>query len=282
MKKSQRIHFVKMQGAGNDFIVIDHQLGLDYAAFAKKACDRHMGIGADGVLVLDESTAAEHRMRIINADGSEAEMCGNGARCMAVYIARKFAVLPEVFGIETLAGVIRATVDGETAAVKLSDPKEYRPNIEIKIGDQKLSGHFINTGVPHTIVFVEGLSEFDVNGLGRVIRQHKVFAPKGTNVNFVQKIKEGYVELRTYERGVEAETLACGTGSVAAALVGYLQGFKELKPAQDANIKVVTKSGEILDVTFDLEVKDAKPVITNVWLKGSGKFICKGEYYYGI
>jgi diaminopimelate epimerase len=268
-----------MQGAGNDFIVIEHQPGLDHIAFAKKVCNRHMGIGADGVLVLDKSTACDYRMIIINADGSEAEMCGNGARCMAVYITHKYAVVPESFTMETLAGTIRASASGEIATVRLSDPKEYRPNIELRLGDQKVVAHFINTGVPHVIIFVHGLQEIDVNDFGRVIRNHPAFAPKGTNVNFVEKVREGYIALRTYERGVEAETLACGTGSVASALVGYLQNAGQLETRQGAGIKVITKSGEMLDVIFDLVLKDNKPLISNVWLKGSAKFICKGEYY---
>jgi len=274
-----KVPFVKMQGAGNDFIVIDHAVGLDYVALAKKVCDRHMGIGADGLMVLDAPSSGDYRMRIINADGSEAEMCGNGARCMAVYIAQKFALVPETFAMETLAGKICATVHGESASVRLSDPRDYRPNVEVKVGAQKLTGHFINTGVPHTVIFVQGLQEMDVNGLGRLVRNHPVFAPKGTNVNFVEKIKDDCIALRTYERGVEAETLACGTGSVAAALVGYLQGEAKHEPRKGAAIRVVTKSGELLDVAFDLDVVDEKNVITNVWLKGGGKFICKGEYY---
>ncbi len=273
------IQFAKMQGAGNDFIVIDHQPGMDYAGFARKVCNRNMGIGADGVLVFEESKGSGYGMRIINADGSEAEMCGNGARCMAVYIAHKFAVVPDVFTMQTLAGSIHATVRGEEASVQLSDPRDYRPDIDIELGEQTLSGHFINTGVPHTVIFVEALQECNVNSLGRVIRNHQVFAPKGTNVNFVERIEDGMVALRTYERGVEAETLACGTGSVAAALIGYLQGQKRLDPRKAAAIKVITKSGEVLNVIFDLDIQQDKPVMTNVWLKGSGKFICKGEYY---
>jgi diaminopimelate epimerase len=275
-----KVPFVKMQGAGNDFIVIDHAVGIDYSVFARKACDRHMGIGADGVMVLDGSSTGDYRMRIINADGSEAEMCGNGARCMAVYIAHKFALVPEIFSMETIAGKILAKVDGESAQVRLSDPKDYRPNIQIKVEGHKLTGHFINTGVPHAVIFVQGLQEMDVNGLGQLVRHHSVFAPKGTNVNFVEKIKDGCVALRTYERGVEAETLACGTGSVAAALVGYLQGKEKHIAEKGAAIRVVTKSGELLDVSFDIDVVEDKCVITNVWLKGSGKFVCKGEYYF--
>ncbi len=269
-----------MQGAGNDFVVIDHDPQLDYPVLARKACDRHMGIGADGVIVLGSSTVCDHRMRIFNADGSEAEMCGNGARCLAVYVANKFAVVPEIFTVETKAGTLQASVHGDIAAVRLSDPADYRPEVEIKAAGHKLTGHFINTGVPHVVVFVQGLQEMDVDGLGRLIRQHSLFAPKGTNVNFVEKVREGVVAVRTYERGVEAETLACGTGSVASALIGYLHSTGKLTPQKGAAMRVATKSGEVLDVTFDLDVVDKdRPVMTNVWLKGSGKLICKGEYY---
>ena len=283
----KKIPFVKMHGAGNDFIVIDEMPGLDYVRLAKQACDRHLGIGADGLLVLERSEKHTYRMRIINSDGSEAEMCGNGARCMAVYITQQFAVVPEEFAMETLAGVVRATVEGGIASVQLSNPRDYRPNIEIKFTEpglagkgQKMVGHFINTGVPHTIIFVHGLPEMDVSAMGRVIRNHSVFAPKGTNVDFVEMLKNGFVAVRTYERGVEDETMSCGTGSVAAALIGYLQGQKKLLPEKGICVKVVTKSGEVLEVTFDLALKDEKPLITNVWLKGSGKMVAKGEYFY--
>jgi diaminopimelate epimerase len=285
----QKISFFKMHGAGNDFIVIDEVPGMDYSRLARKACDRHLGLGADGLLVLERSQKHEYRMRVINSDGSEAEMCGNGARCMAVYIKQKYAVVPDEFRMETLAGVVRASVDGETACVQLSDPKDYRPNVEIRFSEpglagkgQKMIGHFINTGVPHTVIFVQGLAEMDVSGMGRVIRNHPVFAPKGTNVNFVEQVKDDFVAVRTYERGVEDETMSCGTGSVASALVAYLQAQKKLQPQKGASIKVVTKSGEVLDVSFDLDLKDEAPVITNVWLKGSGKIVAKGEYYYQI
>ena len=275
----KKISFTKMQGAGNDFIVIDHAEGIDYSALAIKACHRNFGIGADGLLVLDRSATSDFKMRIINADGSEAEMCGNGARCMAAYIAGKGVGAKETFTMETLAGVIHGSARGEVARVQLNDPKDYRSNIAIDLGDRQLTGHFINTGVPHTVIFVERLNDVDVEGIGRQIRHHTAFAPKGTNVNFVERVQDGVVALRTYERGVEAETLACGTGSVAAALIGFIQGHKTLTAHQLAAIKVLTKSGEMLDVSFDLAVKDQQPVISNVWLKGSGKFICKGEYY---
>lgn len=280
MINAVRVPFVKMQGAGNDFVIIDHDAPIDYASFAVKVCDRHLGIGADGVMVLSRSESADHKMRIINADGSEAEMCGNGARCMAVYIAHKFALVPEVFTMETLAGKIHASASGEMASVQLSAPKDYRADIEIKVADKKMSVHFINTGVPHTVIFVQGIQEMEIEALGRLIRHHQAFAPKGTNVNFVERVKAGYLAVRTYERGVEAETLACGTGSVAAALIGYLQGTTKLLACQGALVRVLTKSGEMLDVSFDLDMVDAKPLVSNVWLKGNARFICKGEYYY--
>lgn len=271
------IPFVKMVGAGNDFIIIEPRDNFDYTKFTKTVCDRHSGIGADGVLIADNSKVSDYRMRIINADGSEAEMCGNGARCMAAYIVANLKPAKELFGMETLAGEIKAEAQGEIARVQLSNPKDYRPDLNITVANQKLTVHYIDTGVPHTVVFVDGLQEVDVNSLGRLIRNHPRFAPRGTNVNFVERAREGMVAVRTYERGVEAETLACGTGSVASALIAYLQAHPKLKEKQGAFMKVVTASKEILEITFDLHEGYA---IDNVWLKGSAKLIAKGEYYY--
>ncbi len=271
------IPFVKMAGAGNDFIIIEARKNLDYAQFTRAVCARQNGIGADGVLVLDKSTQSDYRMRVINADGSEAQMCGNGARCMAAYIAANLKAVKPLFGIETLAGEILAQVQGEVARVRLSNPKDYRPNLNITVANQKLEVHYIDTGVPHTIVFVDGLQEVDTNSLGALIRNHPRFAPRGTNVNFVEHTRDGMVSVRTYERGVEAETLACGTGAVAAALVAYLHVNPNVKKQKDAFMKVSTASKEILEITFDL---DEGTKIDNVWLKGSAKLIAKGEYFY--
>lgn len=279
-----KIPFVKMVGAGNDFIVIEPNAKLDYIAFTKAVCSRHMGIGADGVLILEKSETSDYRMRIINADGSEAEMCGNGARCMAAYIVNKHAPTKKIFGVETLAGEILAEAKSEEACVRLSNPKDYEPNIEIKVDGRKMMVHYIDTGVPHVIVFVEGLQEIDVSTLGRVIRNHQRFAPRGANVNFVEpaskaggKGQNGMVAVRTYERGIEAETLACGTGSVAAALVSFMQLNPGVKDKNSAAIKVLTSSKEVLEVAFDLH-KDGH--IDNVWLYGTAKTIASGEYYY--
>jgi diaminopimelate epimerase len=271
------IPFVKMVGAGNDFIIIEPRKNFDYAKFTKAVCARQSGIGGDGVLILEKSVKSDYRMRIINADGSEAEMCGNGARCMAAYIVANLKPIKALFGMETLAGEILAEAKGEVARVRLSNPKDYRPNLNITIGKQKLEVHYIDTGVPHTVVFVDGLQEVDANSLGALIRNHQRFAPRGTNVNFVEHAREGMVSVRTYERGVEAETLACGTGAVASALISYLQAHPNVKKQKGAFMKVLTASKEILEITFDL---DEGHKINNVWLKGSAKLIAKGEYYY--
>lgn len=276
MKKS--IHFTKMVGAGNDFIIIEANKSLDYKKLALKACHRTNGIGADGILVLDKSKTADYRMRIINADGSEAEMCGNGARCMAAYIVKNKKPSKKLFSIETLAGTILGEAKGEIARVRLSEPNDYRPNVPIDLNGKTIHVHYIDTGVPHTIVYVNGLSTIDVNTIGKAIRYHKIFSPRGTNTNFVEQMSENLVAVRTYERGVESETRACGTGSVAAAIVSYLEANPGTlqRDQKKALMNVLTQSGETLEVTFDISAQK----ITNVWLKGSAKFIACGEYFY--
>ena len=271
------IPFVKMVGAGNDFIIIEARNDLDYTKFTKAVCARQNGIGADGVLILDKSKKSDYQMRIINADGSEAEMCGNGARCMAAFIVANFKAVKPLFSMETLAGEILAEAQNDVARVRLSNPKDYRPNLNITVANQKLEVHYIDTGVPHTVVFVDGLQEVATNTLGALIRHHPRFAPRGTNVNFVENTRDGMVSVRTYERGVEAETLACGTGAVATALIAYLYAHPRVKKQKGAFMKVSTASKEILEITFDL---DEGFKIDNVWLKGSAKLIAKGEYYY--
>lgn len=279
-----KIPFVKMVGAGNDFIIIEPHPPLDYVKFTKAVCARQTGLGADGVLILDKSKTSDYRMRIINADGSEAEMCGNGARCLAAYIVANCHPSKKLFGVETVAGEILAEAKGDQARVRLSDPKDFMQGLNITIAGQKIQVDFIDTGVPHTIVFVDGLQEVNVNSLGRLIRHHPRFAPRGTNVNFVEvaspqggKFGNSMVAVRTYERGVEAETLACGTGAVASALVSYLHIHPTVKEKKDAVMKVLTTGKEILEVTFDLH-KEHK--INNVWLKGTAKLVAKGEYYF--
>ncbi len=271
----RKINFTKMVGAGNDFIVVDAAAGLNYKKLAMKACDRTEGIGADGLLVLDKSKKADYKMRIINRDGSEAEMCGNGARCIAAYIVRNKKPRKKLFIVETLAGAITATATGEVARVQLSAPSGYHADIPLTVNDRRMRVSYIDTGVPHAIVFVDGLEAIDVAAIGRVIRHHERFAPRGTNVNFVEQVNERLVSARTFERGVEDETRACGTGSVAVAIVSYFKANPGVNDKEAAGMNVRTASGEILEVRFDIRAG----VVSNVWLKGSAKFIARGEYY---
>lgn len=264
-----------MAGAGNDFIVIEARPGTNYKRLAVNACDRTNGIGADGLLVLDKSKRADYRMRILNADGSEAEMCGNGARCMAAYIVRNKRPPKKFFKMETLAGQVLGSAKGEQAAIQLGAPVDYTPDIPIIVHGRATRVSYIDTGVPHVVVFVEGLSKIDVPSIGREIRCHERFQPRGTNVNFVEQGGRGMIHVRTYERGVENETKACGTGSVAAVIVTFLQNNPGVASKKTAGMSARTAGREILKVTFDV----IKGKVDNVWLTGSAHFIAKGEYY---
>lgn len=276
MAAKKIIPFTKMQGAGNDFIVIEARKDLNYRNLARRVCQRTFGIGADGLLVLDTSKKADYRMHIINADGSVAQMCGNGIRCLAAYIVRhrKPQVLP--FFIETLAGIIVAKARDETALVKLSQPYDYQPDIPLNVLGKKIHVNYINTGVPHTVIYVDALSNIDVAAIGRAVRYHKRFAPAGTNVNFVEQIARDRIAVRTYERGVEDETKACGTGSVAAAVISFLKTHPEVQNRSNIRMTVLTQSKEMLENSFNLKNGKAD----NVWLKGPAKFIAQGTYYF--
>ena len=264
-----------MAGAGNDFIMLDAPVNGDLKKLAAKACNRTSGIGADGIIVLDKSRKADYQMRVINANGSEAEMCGNGARCLAAYIVQTRKPKKKLFSIDTLAGTILAEAKGEVANVRLSDPKDYRADIEIDVNRHPLHVSYIDTGVPHAIVYVDDLEMINVNAIGPVIRYHDAFKPRGTNVNFVEQVNACLVDVRTFERGVENETRACGTGSVAAAIVTYLKSHPQTKNQKKARRNVRTRGKEILVVTFDIVEEN----VTNGWLKGSAKFIARGVYY---
>lgn len=240
------ISFTKMAGAGNDFIVIDNRakaLKKPGAEAARRLCDRKYSIGADGLILLEKSKKADIRMRIFNPDGSEAEMCGNGVRCIAKFAA-DHKIAKSKLSIETLAGLITAQVQGEGVKAKLVDPKELRTGLEVEVGGKSERLHFIDTGVPHAVLVVDSLAHCDVEGLGRAIRYHERFAPRGTNVDFISIRGKQAVEVRTYERGVEDETLSCGTGSTAGALVAA--ALNDLK----SPVLVYTKGGETLRIYF--------------------------------
>ncbi|MFN3966247.1 MAG: diaminopimelate epimerase [Endomicrobiia bacterium] len=260
---AQEINFWKMQAAGNDFIIIDNRkrvLKSNYSLIAKKLCQRKFSIGADGLLILDNSETADFKMLIFNSDGSQAEMCGNGARCIAYY-AFVNKIAKQKMKFETLAGEIKASISGENVKIQLTQPKDIKLDFNLKIDKKIFKVSYINTGVPHTIIFVNKVDKIDVNHIGRKIRYHKFFLPKGTNVDFVQVIDKNTIFLRTYERGVEAETLACGTGCVASAIVSGLKNFVK------SPVRCKTKSGEILKVYFKLADK-SEVRVNNLFLEG--------------
>jgi diaminopimelate epimerase len=214
--------FVKMSGAGNDFVVVDNRtlaLNLTREQIAN-LCHRHFGIGADGLLAAEPAgeAGADFRMRYYNADGGEAEMCGNGARCFARFVEAWPRTEPGRVRFLTQAGLITGEFVGHEIRVDLTPPTDLKLDREADFGWGRVRFHSINTGVPHAVVEVPDVELAEVMSLGRAIRHSKLFA-NGTNVNFVQATGAGDLVVRTYERGVEGETLACGTGVVAAALI---------------------------------------------------------------
>jgi diaminopimelate epimerase len=257
------MRFAKLQGSGNDFVVIDNRdgkveeflrsLNLDIKEFAKKVCAFHTGVGADGLILIENPENPENHFKwqFFNSDGSVAEMCGNGSRC-AVRFAFDEGIVGKEVRFETLAGVIKAYVldGGKRIKVQLTPPKDYR-EVFLSLNAQSIEGYFINTGVPHFVAIVNDLESIDVKKLGRAIRFHPEFQPKGTNVNFVEREGEDAIRIRTYERGVEGETLACGTGATASAIVAYKKGIVSKKP-----VRVLTKGGEVLAIDFDNDFRE--------------------------
>ena len=241
------IEFIKMQGTGNDFVVVDNRDGriADPAAFARTVCPRGTAVGADGVLLLETAPTEHARMRIINADGSEAEMCGNGARCFARF-AHEIGAAPAEMTIRTLAGVIRATVTPEGARVQMTDASMPQRLTDFTSGGVLYPEVWhCNTGVPHAVVPVTDVAAVDVEAQGRAMRQHRQFAPAGTNVNFIMPAGPNTLRIRTYERGVEAETQACGTGATASALAAArIWGYT-------SPVRLHTQSGSDLVIRFE-------------------------------
>jgi diaminopimelate epimerase len=265
-----KVEFTKMSGAGNDFILMDNRESTLHLSKEKIArlCHRHFGVGADGLLLVEAplNGNADFRMRYYNADGGEAEMCGNGARCFARY-ASQLANKNSVLSFETPAGLISAVLEGDMVTINMTQPQEIELNKTITLESGSYGIHHCNTGVPHAILFVGEIEAAKVEELGREIRFHIDFTPKGTNVNFVQKLGENSIRVRTYERGVEGETLACGTGVVASAIVSHLVR----KIALPMQVKV--QGGDILEVNF----KKKGTTFEDVTLKGPATFVFQGE-----
>ena len=264
------MNFTKMNGAGNDFVVVDNRDGS--RALSKESigrlCDRHRGVGADGVLAVEPPQAgADFRMRYYNADGGEADMCGNGARCFARFAARLLPGQTEALSFETPAGLIRARFSGELVTINMSEPHGLREPTDLEVeGLGACRVHFLNTGVPHAVVYVPDVAAVDMAKAGASLRWNPAFAPQGANANFAQILSPGSLVLRTFERGVEGETLACGTGVCAAALLHHMAS------GAPPPISVRVRGGETLEVGFDVS-----GTTRHVTLKGPADFVFDGE-----
>jgi len=273
------IPFTKMSGTGNDFIIIDNRCpllnGIDLATFTRAVCRRKFSVGADGLILIEESAAADFGWQFFNGDGSVAEMCGNGARCAARFAYEK-KIAPAAMRFATMAGIIEAVVNAEnpvSVKIRLTAPEDIVLNRQLAVGGRMRTLHSINTGVPHVVLLVDDVQAVPVIDWGRPIRYHELFRPAGTNVNFVQKLPDNGLHVRTYERGVENETMACGTGAVAAAIVASLLG--EVQPP----VQVTTSGGEQLIVYFTLPDNEGGAVDgaqSAVYLEGPANLVYEG------
>jgi diaminopimelate epimerase len=261
-----------MSGSGNDFIIIDNRKGIvdeeGLVNFVASVCRRKMSVGADGLILIEDTDAVDFKWRFFNSDGSVAEMCGNGARCAA-----RFAYIKGIAGaemsFETVAGIIHAKVAEDQVKIKMPDPSDLKTDYPLELEEGTISVSSVNTGVPHVVVETDNINDIKVVELGREIRFHDVYAPAGTNVNFVSLQNYGIVAIRTYERGVEDETLACGTGAIASAIViSYKNKLK-------SPVKVMTQSGGYLYIYY--KVKQGR--FYDIFLEGDARIIYKAQLW---
>jgi diaminopimelate epimerase len=256
-----KIEFYKYHGTGNDFIILDNRDGL-YSELnhrqVKKLCDRHFGIGADGLMLLNKKEGCDFEMKYFNADGNESTMCGNGGRCL-VKFAYNHGIHRSTYHFLAIDGMHEAEIetDGEVS-LKMNDVDRIEAHSNY---------YLLNTGSPHFVKFATNILDVDVVATGREIRYSKQFAAEGVNVNLVESMGENSIYVRTYERGVEDETLSCGTGVTAAALVNAHneRGF---------NSVIVKTPGGQLSVEYD---KNGETSFSNIWLCGPAQFVFKGE-----
>ncbi len=280
----EKVFFYKMSGAGNDFILIDKNSNPDFTLNSKsikKLCDRRNGIGADGVITIADSSTYDFEMQYFNADGSTGSLCGNGARCAIKFADVRGRLKSNNTRFLSNGLAYSGTVlNKEEIKFFFNPPKGLKFNFDISDGRRKINACFADTGSPHVVIKAEdilsdpgnsssaynNLEDIPVVELGREIRYHSEFAPGGTNVNFI-KLSDGKIHIRTYERGVEDETLACGTGVAASAVIGYFA--LGIKPP----VKLVTRGGDELIVDFEEENKN----IMNLSLTGPAKVTFTGE-----
>ncbi len=262
--------FYKMSGTGNDFVLLDNRDGSlprDLGGLVARLCHRRNGVGADGVLLIERAAGVGFRMRYLNADGGEVAFCGNGGRCIA-WFAHAIGAAPAAMAFEAGDGAHRAEVAGRRVKLSMREPRDVRLSFILDLEGRGYAASFADTGVPHAVVPVAELDSFDVAGVGRRIREHRMFLPDGANANFIEVLDRHRLRIRTYERGVEDETLACGTGATAAAVTAALRGLA------DSPVDCETRGGEVLTVHFDRDGDD----IARVFLEGDVRLLFTGEW----
>jgi diaminopimelate epimerase len=270
--KDSILTFYKMSGSGNDFILVDNRGGSvdeeNVARLVASICRRKLSVGADGMILIEESDRADFKWRYFNADGGEVEMCGNGGRCAARLAYLKGIAGPRL-SFETMSGVIRAEVTGERVKLEMPESTIAELDYLLKVEEETLTVSSITVGVPHVVIWVTDVEASPVFKAGRAIRNHERYAPAGTNVNFVKQLDDGTFAIRTYERGVEDETLACGTGSVGTALIAATKGMTT-SPAV-----LHTRGGEDLKVYFEKSGES----FSGVFLEGEARVIYEGKLW---
>ena len=267
-----KIPFWKMHGAANDFILVDDRactFPTTDRTWLMDIMQRRTGIGSEGILLIQPSKTANFRMRFFNPDGGEVDMCGNGARCIA-RLAHELGVAPAKLSIETPAGQVRAEVAGDRVRLHMTEPKDWRLNATLMIQGEPTPYHYVVCGVPHVVMEVENLDSYDVAAIGQHIRHDKAFQPSGTNANFIEVTGPDSLRVRTYERGVEGETLACGTGITACGLIAGKLGLVKTP------VKITAASGDVLEVNFRPTADGA----TDATLYGPAVHVFKGELSY--
>lgn len=258
---------MKISGSGNDFVLINNLNGKikNRKVLARMLCRQKFGIGADGTIFLEKSKKADYRMRIFNPDGSEAEMCGNGLRCFIRFIHEEKISRKKSFLIETLAGIYQTHLKYPAVSISMFLIDKPELNISLDVDGEKITAHLLNTGVPHTVIFTQDIENVPVKKFGPLIRYHSRFQPAGTNVDWVQVLDRHHGKVRTYERGVEDETLACGTGIVASVLCGAM--FEKFENP----VEITAASGEKLKVSFSKDFSE-------IFFEGSTKLIFEGRW----